>query len=149
MFCRSGMMLIAGVMLLSQLPAQAQVCTPLQVVGANRSQVEKKVSVPGAGPIARNNWNTDFAIPSGRAYSSYVATIAPRNGGDYSVAMNLKYANDSVDKVFDEKINLKEGQPFRIKGSPRINSRPYQINLSVGGVEVVGNSYILTVAGCQ
>lgn len=150
MISRSGSVLVAiGITLISGLAANAQVCTPLAVVGANRSQIEKKVSVPGAGPIARDNWNTDFSVAGNRAYSTYVATITPKNGGVYSVAMNLKYPNDSVDKVFDEKITLKEGQLFRIRGSSRISGKPYQINLSVGGVEAVGNSYIASVAGCR
>lgn len=140
---------IAGSLILSSPPAQAQICTPLTVVGGRGSQIEKTVSVPGAGPITRDNWNTDFAIPGNSAYTTYVATITPKNEGIYSVAMNLKYSNDSVDKVFDEKVTLKQRQSFRVRGTSRIGSRPYQVNLSVGGVEVVGNTYIAAVAGCR
>lgn len=78
-----------------------------------------------------------------------MATITPKNGGVYSVLMNLKYPDDSVDTVFKEKVDLTEGRPFTIRGTSRINERPYQVNLSIGGIEAVGNAYIASVTGCQ
>jgi hypothetical protein len=131
------------------LPANAQVCTPLRAIGANGTQVQKKVSVPGAGVIARNNWNTDFAIPSGGAYRYYVATINPRNGGTYTVQMALKYPNDTADKVYDQKLELPQGRPLNITGSSRIAGKPYQVNVSVGGVEAVGSTYTVAASGCR
>jgi hypothetical protein len=131
------------------LPASAQVCTPLRAIGASSSQIQKKVSVPGAGVISRNNWNTDFAVPNAGEYRYYVATINPKNEGTYSIQMALKYGNESADKVYDQKIELAKGKPLNISGSPRVSGKPYQVNLSVGGVEVVGNTYTVAVSGCR
>lgn len=143
-----GCVATVGAIALVSLPANAQTCSALKAVGAAGSRVEKKVSPPGASIALRNNWNTDFSA-NPQAFSSYVATITPKNEGLYTIQMNLKYANDSVDKVFDEKVQLKQGQPYKIKGSARLNGSPYQVNLAVGGVEVVGNTYVATVAGCR
>lgn len=134
---------------LTGLPAAAQTCAPLRVVKGAGYQVQKTVSVPGAGLIARNNWNTDFSVPRNPAYRTYQASIIPKNDGVYSVQMNLKYPNDSTDKVFSEKVSLKQGRAFTIRGSSRIDSIPHQVNLSVGGVEVVGNSYTASVSACR
>ncbi|NJP08078.1 MAG: hypothetical protein HC866_00220 [Leptolyngbyaceae cyanobacterium RU_5_1] len=141
-----GRTAVVGAIVFAALPVSAQTCSGLKVVGGPGYQVQKKVSVPGAGPIARHNWNTDF---SASGYSSYVATITPLNEGLYSIQMNLKYQNDSVDKVFNEKIQLRKGQTFKIRGSSRVSGSPYQVNLSVGGVEVVGNTYRASVTGCR
>jgi hypothetical protein len=142
-------MTVAGAIAGLTLPANAQVCTPLKAIGATRSPVQKKVSVPGAGVVARNNWNTDFSVPNPGAYSYYVATVNPRNGGTYSIQMALKYPNDTADTVYDQKIELKQGSPLNISGSPRMSGKPYQVNLSVGGVEAVGNTYTVAVSGCR
>ncbi len=144
-----GRLVVVGAIALISTPVSAQTCTPLRVVGGNGARVEKTVSVPGAGPVARNNWNTDFTIPGNASYSAYAATITPRNKGTYSIQMNLKYPNGTVDKVYDQKLELAERKPLNISGSSRIGGKPYQVNLSVGGVEVVGNTYTAAVSGCR
>ncbi len=144
----NSLVLISAIALIST-PVSAQTCTPLRVVGGAGTRVEKTVSVPGAGPITRDNWNTDFTIPGSASYSAYAATITPKNKGTYSIQMNLKYPNGSVDKVYDQKIELAERKPLNISGSSRIYSKPYQVNLSVGGVEVVGNTYTAAVSACR
>jgi hypothetical protein len=146
---RFASLVAIGAIALVSHPVSAQTCTPLRAVGGNGTRVEKTISVPGAGPITRDNWNTDFVVPAGAAYSAYTATITPRNKGTYSVQMNLKYPNGTVDKVYDQKIELAERKPLNIRGSSRISGKPYQINLSVGGVEVVGNTYTAAVSACR
>lgn len=141
---------VAGaVALATTSPASAQSCAALNLVGAPGTQVEKTVSVPGASVLVRNNWHTDFAIPADRSYNAFVGTVTPKNSGIYSVQMALKYPNETADTVFNEKLELKEGQPFRIRGTARRNAQPYQVNLVVGGVEAVGNSYVAAAAACQ
>ncbi|EKQ70804.1 hypothetical protein OsccyDRAFT_1109 [Leptolyngbyaceae cyanobacterium JSC-12] len=142
-----SVMLVSAIALITS-PANAQTCAALPVVGGSGARVQKTVSPPGAGPVVRDNWNTDFSVGR-QGYRSYVATITPKNSGTYTILMNLKYSNDSVDKVFDEKVVLKQGQPYRIQGTTRIGSTPYQVNLSVGGVEAIGNTYVASVAGCR
>ncbi|NJK54237.1 MAG: hypothetical protein HC936_18310 [Leptolyngbyaceae cyanobacterium SU_3_3] len=59
-------------------PATAQSCIPLRVVeGQGETVTRKRISSPGVVPGVVNNWNTDFAVPTGRRFTSYVATITP------------------------------------------------------------------------
>ncbi len=135
--------------------AQAQSCTPLEVVDTvdpkMPNEVQKKVSPPGsplpAGQNFRNNWNTDFAV-NNRA-RRYIAKVVAINGGKYRVAMHFKYPNNTSDKIYEQTLTLKDGKSVTISGAPRTNQTPYQINLLVGGVPVVGNAYRASVSGCN
>lgn len=140
---------VVGAIVGMALPANAEVCTRLGVVeGKGAQTVQKKVSVPGT-PTSRSNWNTDFAVPSGTRFTRYVATIVPINGGKYRIQLNLKYPNKTADTVYDKTVEVRDRQTLTLSGSPRLNASPYQVNLSVGGVEAVGNSYTATVSGCR
>ncbi len=135
--------------------AQAQSCTPLEVVDSMDpkmpNEVQKKVSPPGsplpAGQNFRNNWNTDFAV-NNRA-RRYIAKVVAINGGKYRVAMHFKYPNNTSDKIYEQTLTLKDGKSVTISGAPRTNQTPYQVNLLVGGVPVVGNAYRASVSGCN
>jgi hypothetical protein len=41
------------------------------------------------------------------------------------------------------------GQPLEIIATPRQNQIPYQVNVLVGGLEAIGNSYKVSVKGCR
>jgi hypothetical protein len=131
--------------------AQAQTCRPLAVVNGQGTTVEKKISPPGSplpyGQAFRNNWNTDFVV-NNRA-QRYIAKIVAINGGKYRVAMHLKYPNNTSDKVYEQTLTLTDGKAVTISGSPRTDQTPYQVNILVGGVPVVGNSYRASVAACN
>jgi hypothetical protein len=124
-----------------------QSCIPLQVVGGNATQVQKKVSLPGA-IASRSNWNTDFVVPGNQTFQRYVATIEPLNRAKYSVQMFLKYSNGTADQVYNQTATLPQNQAFTISGAPRVDASPYQVNVSVGGVQALGNTYKLSVSGC-
>ncbi len=133
------------------LPAvAAPACTSLKVVGGQGTRVDKKVSPPGT-PLPyyqkfSNNWNTDFvATPA----TTYVANILAKNLGKYKISMYLKYPDETSDKVFDQEVSLNDNQKYTISGSRRRDMAPYQVNLFVGGVSVVGNSYTASVSGCN
>jgi hypothetical protein len=139
---------LSGLPFSAQSPVQAQSCTPLRVVEGTGTQVEKTVSLPGT-LTTRSNWNTDFSVPNGRSFRRYVATFTPRNSGNYTVQMSLKYANNTSGEVYDQTATFEQGRSYTISGAPRLNATPYQVNVSVGGVPVTGNTYILSVAGCN
>jgi len=130
-----------------QAPANAQACIPLEAVGKPVTEVEKSVSPPGTG-ITFDNWHTDFVVPSNQAFRRYIATIVPVNGGEYTVQMNLKYADDTADTVYNQTASLLEGRALSLVGLPRTDADPYQVNLQVGGVRAIGNAYRLSVVGC-
>lgn len=131
--------------------AAAPVCTPLKVVGGVGTTVAKEVSPPGVplpyGFKKKDNWNTDFEVTS--PATSFVADILAKNLGTYRISMYLKYPDNTSDKVFDQDVSLQNNQKYTIRGSSRANMSPYQVNLFVGGIPVVGNSYTATVFRCR
>ncbi len=129
----------------------APVCTPLKVVEGTGTTVAKKISAPGVplpyGLKKSDNWNTDFEVTS--PGSTYVADIVAQNLGNYRISMYLKYPDNTSDKVFDQDVSLQNNQKYTIRGSSRMNMSPYQVNLFVGGIPVVGNSYTAKVYACK
>jgi hypothetical protein len=134
---------------LTQSVQAQQSCTPLQVVDGQGTSVKKSVSPPSTG-ITRDNWNTDFVVPSTQNFSRYVATVRADKSGDYDLKLAFKYNNDTSDEVLNRPgYNLTANRAVSFTGTPRENSNPYQVNVSVGGVRVLGNSYTVTVQGCR
>jgi hypothetical protein len=130
----------------NNLPVSAQTCYALRAVGAQSTQIEKKVSAPGT-LFSRSNHNTDFAVPSEQAYSRFVTTVLPKNGGEYKIQMTLKYSNNTADQVYNQTVTLPEKKPFTISGATRNNATPYQVNVNVGGLAATGNTYKVSVCG--
>ena len=131
-------------------PASAQTCVPLRVVdGKGATSVRKRISQPGIAPGVNNNWNTDFAVPAGRRFTSYIATITPENNAGYNVALNLKYSDNTAQEVYkQDRINLRRNVPYRFSAfTPAGTRQPYQVNLTVSGT--FGNTYQARVAACQ
>jgi hypothetical protein len=127
---------------------KAQTCVPLKVIGGNGTKVKKTVS-PLSTLVTNNNWNTDFAVPGGRSFNRYVATIVPENNANYDVKLNLKYSdNTSNESDRQDNIAVKARQPLRLEGIPRSQSEPFQVNVFVGGNSATGNTYTLSVSGC-
>jgi hypothetical protein len=127
-------------------PVQAQNCSALRAVESQSTQIDKKVSAPGA-IVSRSNWNTDFVVPSEQVFSRFFVTVLPKNGGEYKVQMALKYNNNTSDQVYNQTVKLPERKPFTISGVKRANATPYQVNVSVGGLAATGNSYTVSVCG--
>jgi hypothetical protein len=127
--------------------AEARSCRALEVVGGNGTVVEKKIT-PGGTLFTNDNWNTDFAVPSGANFNLYTATITVKDNANYAIKLFLKYSNNTLDKFYDQTIPLKKGKPLVITGEPRARESPYQINVLVGGIEAIGTEYSLTVSGC-
>lgn len=138
--------LAVGTTLITQSPSSAQTCAPLPVVGGQGTEVDKAVSPPSIG-VFRNNWDTDFSTGDVSA-SRYTALIEAEDPGEYSVEMYLKYPDGNADEIFNDGVELSAGERFNISGTRRLGDRPYQINLSVGGLSAVGNSYSASVSGC-
>lgn len=134
----------------------AQTCTPLEIVKGEGTEVTKSVSPPNVGTIPnlpvgyRGNWDTDFIVPSGNAFSSYQATIRSESSepATYRVKVYLKYPDDTTDRVFDNEVELEPGETQTLKGSPRIDQQPYQVNLNIGGYDSIGYSYTISVEAC-
>ncbi|MBL1175249.1 hypothetical protein [Pantanalinema sp. GBBB05] len=63
--------------------------------------------------------------------------------------VHLKYNDNTADTIYNQVIELPERQAFALTGVPRANANPYQVNLQVGGIPVIGNSYRISVSGCS
>jgi hypothetical protein len=140
------------------LPAPPANCQALPVVGGEGSEVSKEVSPPTipiplpvpAGIDVRNNWNTDWAIAGGQTYRSYLVTFMPRSTGKYNIEMFMKYSDNTAEKFYNERgIRLTAEQPFTATARPRPGTQPYQINVMVGGADIIGRHYTVAVAGCR
>jgi hypothetical protein len=133
------------------LPSFAQMCIPLDVVGAEGREISKTVSPPGM-VLVRDNWNTDFIVANGYPSGQYIATLTSKSSektAKFNVKMFLKYSDGSLDKAFDGDIELAPGQSRNVFGNPRIGQQPYQVNVRVGGVNALGFSYTLAVNSCE
>jgi hypothetical protein len=130
-------------------PVQAETCSALNVIGATGTKVTKTVS-PISTLATNNNWNTDFAVPGGRTYNRFVATIVPENNANYDVKMNLKYSdNSSTGSYSKDNVAVRVGQPLRLSGVPRSQGEPFQVNVFIGGISAIGNTYTVSVVGCN
>jgi hypothetical protein len=128
---------------------QAETCTALNVIGGTGTEVKKTVS-PLSTLVSNNNWNTDFAIPSGSTFNRYVATILPENNANYDVKLILKYSDNSTSGAYrKDNVEVKVGRPLKLVGAPRSQSDPFQVNVFVGGISAIGNTYTVSVAGCS
>ncbi|WP_139276599.1 hypothetical protein [Spirulina major] len=130
----------------------------LNVVGGEGTTVEKTprnptFPIPLPGPLPsitiRDNFNTDWAIPTTEIYQKYVIAIAPEDTDDYDIEVNLKYGDDEHDEIYDRRsTDLTEGEVFLITAEPRQDLQPYQVNVRVGD-EAIGNRYTAAVVGCR
>ena len=154
MFYRPLLWAVVTSLISFPLSTQAETCTPLSLVGGQGSEVTKTVSQPTIpGPfgidITRNNWNTDWAVPSERNFRRFVATIVSENGGSFDIKMYLKYSDQTTGEFYNtDGVQLNPGKPLTIDATPRPEDEPYQVNLFVGGLEHIGSSYKASVVGC-
>lgn len=140
---------------LPPLPAN---CRLLPLVGGEGGVVTKTASVPGLrvplpGPApsigVRNNWNTDWFVPSGQPFRLYRVTFMPHAETEYSVNMTLKYPDESLDQFHrDQRRLFPANKPLVIETAPRTDLQPFQVNTNIGGLQSVGARYTVAVAGC-
>ncbi|MBF2000792.1 MAG: hypothetical protein IGS50_08290 [Synechococcales cyanobacterium C42_A2020_086] len=139
------------------LPPPPPGCELLRLVGGEGGEVTKTVSVPSLpiplpGPLGanvRNNWNTDWAVAGGRVYRKFVVTFLPRSNGTFNIQMFLKYSDNTADRFFNEqRTSLNANEVFIVETIPQRQEQPFQVNVMVGGADIVGRRYSVSVAGC-
>lgn len=125
---------------------------PLMPVGGSEPEVVKRVSPPGF-VLTRSNWNTDFIVTNDFLFNSFLVRIFFRDGGNYSVEANLKYADGTADRIYDSRVSVQANEFFRTYGFPRRQPgrtlQPYQVHVKVGNTGTIGNIYVLSVYGCS
>ena len=147
--------LIISLLSTIHLPAKAQTCTALPLVGGKGTEVDKTITTPSIpGPfgiqIAGSNWNTDWSVPNTQRFNSYKARIISDKGGTFSIKMYFKYSDDTSDPFYEQSdLKLAAKEPLEVESTIRRTDQPYQVNIFVGGVKSIGNQYKAVVYGCQ
>lgn len=155
MFSRSTFLTTLALIVTVNLPAQAETCIPLSLVGGEGSKVSKTVSQPTIpGPfgitITRNNWNTDWAVPGGINFNRFVTTITAPNGGSFNISMFLKYSDQTAEEIFNQQnVTIDPQKPLIIEKKSSPDDFPFQVNLFIGGLEQIGRTYTASVMGCH
>ena len=144
------LVLIAGL----QTAIAKETCIPLELVGGQGSSVTKTVSqptIPSPLPgidITKDNWNTDWAVPTLTKFDYFKATVTS-DGGTFNIAFYVKYNDQTAQKFFDQKgVEITADKPLVITAAPGPKEEPYQVNLFNGGLDRIGNTYTATVVGC-
>ncbi|MEB3227319.1 MAG: hypothetical protein VKJ27_02960 [Synechocystis sp.] len=148
--CLATFALISG----TQTAIAKETCTPLKLVGGEGSSVTKTVSqptIPSPLPgidITKDNWNTDWAVPTLTKFDYFKATVTSE-GGTFNIAFYVKYNDQTAQKFFDQKgVQITANKPLVITATPGPKEEPYQVNLFNGGLDRIGNTYTATVMGC-
>jgi hypothetical protein len=131
-----------------------EVCVPLALVGGEGTSVTKTVSqptIPSPLPgidITKDNWNTDWIVPTLTKFDYFKATITS-DGGTFNIAFYVKYNDQTAQKFFDEQgVEITQDKPLIIMATPGPQDEPYQVNLFNGGLDRIGNTFTASVVGC-
>ncbi|MDX2228221.1 MAG: hypothetical protein NW220_01195 [Leptolyngbyaceae cyanobacterium bins.349] len=140
------------------LPPLPKNCRLLPLVGGEGGEVTKtasppgfRVPLPGAAPSVgvRNNWNTDWFVPSGQIFRTFRVVFMPRETTEYSVNATFKYPDDSIDQFYRERgRQFTANTPLIIEEPARSDLQPFQVNTNIGGLRSIGARYTVAVAGC-
>lgn len=160
MFDRTLILSFLAIFIGLQIPVKAETCKQIPLVGGEGSTVTKTVSAPTvpAGPLGmvgidvnRNNWNTDWAVPSiNNNFRSYLVKVSSKDGEPLDIRMYLKYSDQTADEFFNkEGVSIPVDKPLKIEAPHRKDAQPYQVNLFVGGLESLGKTYTAEVMGCR
>lgn len=137
--------LVTGSLYASQ-PAQAfppapANCVYLREVTTGRPIIRKQVATNNS------NANTDFAVPTGRRFTSYIGRLIPENNSRFVAEVNLKYNDGSASTVVSRTIDARRfflyNQPFRTP----TDRQPFQVNARVTGSR--NTAYQVAVLACE
>ncbi len=128
-------------------PAQAQSfpiapkgCVYLKEITTNRPFIRKVIA------SNNSNANTDFAVPTGVRWATYVGRLIPENNATYTAEANLKYNDNSTAQAVNRTIQARRfyryDQPFRTP----TDRQPFQINARITGDR--NTAYQVAVLAC-
>ena len=143
----TGLSIATAAMMVHQ-PTQAQTsasatrnCVLLREVSTRQRTIRKVIT------LNNTNANTDFAVPPGTRFNSYIARVIPENNSRYQIDVSLKYNNGSSSKMVSRSIEARRfflySQPFQTP----TNRQPFQVNTRIAGSR--NTAYQVSVLGCQ
>lgn len=139
-FSTATVVLVLHYPLQAQVPSTTQGCIYLKEITTGKPRVRQVIA------LNNSNANTDFAVPTGTKFSSYIARLIPENNSRYQADVNLKYNDGSsstaVSRTIDARRFYLYNQPFRTP----TNRQPFQINTRVTGSR--RTAYEVSVLAC-
>jgi hypothetical protein len=117
-------------------------CQYLKEVSTNQTHIRKTIN-----SIIGNNFDTDFAVPTGVKFASFKGMMLPENDGTYGVTINLKYPDNSVSTAFRKDVAMKNRENYSLAFQSPTTRQPYQINLNINGNN--NNTYTIAVIACR
>ena len=149
MLTRIASLSILTTVLIQCLPAQAQSCIPLTIDGRSSNRVTNTISPPGT-LVSGDNWDTNWSIPAEESFRRFFLTFIPRDSAEYDVEVTLVYRDNTREQFYyQDGLKLIAGQNLPVLISPRSDQVPSQVNLVVGGLQAIGNTYTASVVGCE
>ncbi len=122
-------------------PSASRNCVYLREITTRKRVIRKVIE------LNNSNSNTDFAVPTGVRFSSYVEQLIPENNSRYQANVNLKYNDNTSAQAVSRSIEAKRfylyNQPFRTPTS----RQPFQINTKIKGTR--NTAYRVSVLACQ
>ena len=125
----------------AQFPAAGPGCQYLREVTTRQTQIRKV--------IARNNSNanTDFVVPTGVAFTSYLGMMIPENNERYTAEVNLKYADNTSSTVAKRDVQARRFYLYQLPFRTPTNTQPFQVNARITGN---GNTaYRIAIQACR
>ncbi|BAU10940.1 hypothetical protein LEP3755_14320 [Leptolyngbya sp. NIES-3755] len=115
-------------------------CVYLNEITTGRPVIRKTVATNNS------NANTDFAVPTGRQFRSYIGRLIPENNSRFTAQVNLKYNDGSSSTAVTRTIEARRffmyNQPFQTP----TDRQPFQINTRVTGNR--NTAYQVAVLAC-
>ena len=143
----TGVAIALGSLSLAVLPVAAQFpnapnnCVYLKEITTRQTTIRKVIA------SNNSNANTDFAVPTGVAFTSYIGRFIPENNAGFTAEVNMKYNDGSSSMVVQRSVNARRfyryDQPFRAP----TDRQPFQINVRITGQR--NTAYRVAVLACQ
>ncbi len=122
-------------------PPAPRGCVYLKEITTRSTSIRKVIA------SNNSNANTDFAVPTGIRFVTYIGKLIPENNARYQVEVNLKYNDNSSSQVVNRTIQQARRfylyqQPFRTP----TDVQPFQINARITGDR--NTAYQIAVLAC-
>jgi FecR protein len=126
----------------------SQTCTTLPVLGIKTEKETVVQKTVEWSPISGGNRDTDFIIPSDQSFQRFWVKIVSQKLERGDIRVYLKYKDDTPGQFFAQQ-SVEQADTKYTLAIPRSGNYPYQVNVRIGDLTLIGKSYILSVDGCN
>lgn len=125
----------------AQFPQPRGGCQYLREVTTRQTQIRKVIATNNS------NANTDFVVPTGIAFTSYLGMMIPENNERYTAEVNLKYPDNSSSMVSNRTIQARRFYLYQLPFRPPTGQQPFQVNARITGNR--NTAYRIAVQACR